>query len=391
MLSKSQNGNPQKRIITAAYYVVFITLGLVVGATGPVLPALAEHTNTALDEISLIFITSALGYMSGTWIGGRAYDRFPGHVLMAAALVITSVMLFFLPIIPVLWALAIVMALLGFFQGSVDVGGNTLLIWLHGSKVGPFMSGLHFTFGFGAFVAPIVVAQITGLSGDIHWVYWLFAIVNIPIALWIWSLPGPTARAKTADDGESKVQASPLILALLVAFFFFYVGLESGFGNWIYTYAITLKLADATWAAYLTSTFWGAYTLFRLLGVWISTRASPQNILFADFAVSAIGLGLILLVPGSQFALWAGTIILGASIASIFPTMMTLAEQRLHLTGSITSWFFVGAGIGHMILPWLIGQFFEPLGPTSMVVVLMVDLVINVLVLALVLGKSKNT
>jgi hypothetical protein len=42
-----------------------------------------------------------------------------------------------------------------------------------------------------------------------------------------------------------------------------------------------------------------------------------------------------------------------------------------------------------MILPWLIGQFFEPLGPTSMVVVLMVDLVINVLVLALVLGKSK--
>jgi fucose permease len=70
---------------------------------------------------------------------------------------------------------------------------------------------------------------------------------------------------------------------------------------------------------------------------------------------------------------------------------MTLAEQRLHLTGSITSWFFVGAGIGHMILPWLIGQFFEPLGPTSMVGVLMVDLVINVLVLALVLGKSKNT
>ena len=386
----SQNENSQKRIITAAYYLTFITLGFTVGATGPVLPTLAKHTNTALDGISFIFITGALGYMAGSWISGRAYDRFPGHLLMAAALVIASVMLFFLPSISILWMLAILMAVLGFFQGSVDLGGNTLLIWLHGSKVGPFMNGLHFFFGFGAFVSPIIVAQIIGLSGDIHWVYWLFAIVNIPIALWIWALPSPEVRAKVTAADESKVHISPLILALLVAFFFLYVGIESGYGNWIYTYATTLKLADATSAAYLTSTFWGAYTLFRLVSVWISTRTSPQNILFANFAVSAVGLGLILLLPGSQFALWAGTIILGAGIASIFPTMLTLAEQRMHLTGSITSWCFAGASMGHMALPWLIGQIFEPLGATSMMVLLLVDLLFNALILALILGKSKN-
>src|SRR5574341_1072105 len=159
--TSSHNEDSQKRTITAAYYMAFITLGLTVGATGPVLPALAKHTNTALDGISVIFITSALGYMAGTWIGGRGYDRFPGHWLMAAALVIASAMLFFLPIISTLWMLALLMAVLGFFQGSVDLGGNTLLTWLHGSQVGPSMNGLHFTFGFGAFVAPIFVAQIT--------------------------------------------------------------------------------------------------------------------------------------------------------------------------------------------------------------------------------------
>lgn len=309
---------------------------------------------------------------------------------MTAALVTASVMLFLLPIISVLWVLALLFAALGFFQGSLDLGGNTLLIWLHGSKVGPFMNGLHFFFGFGAFVAPIIVAQITGLTGDIHWVYWLFAIVNIPIALWIWSQPSPEVRAKASAGDESKVHVSPLILALLVAFFFLYVGIESGFGNWIYTYAITLKMADANWAAYLTSTFWGAYTLFRLVGVWISTQTSPQNILFGNFAASAVGLGLVLFIPGSQLALWAGTFILGAGIASIFPTMLTLVEQRMHLTGSITSWFFAGASVGHMTLPWLIGQIFEPLGATSMMVLLMIDLVFNVLILALVLWNSKN-
>jgi FHS family Na+ dependent glucose MFS transporter 1 len=385
------DGNPQKLAITAAYYAAFITLGLAVGATGPVLPVLARHTHTALDGISLIFVTSSLGYMTGTWIGGRAYDRFPGHSLVGTSLVIASVMLFLLPNLSILWLLAALFALLAFFQGAVDVGGNTLLIWLHGSKVGPLMNGLHFFFGFGAFVAPIVVAQIAGLTGDIHWVYWLFALVNIPIALWIWALPSPGLRAKSTDPGDPKVQASPLILTLLVAFFLLYVGMESGYGNWLYTYAITLKLADATSAAYLTSTFWGAYTLFRLAGVWVSTRISPQNILLADFAGSAVGLGLILILPGSQLALWAGTIILGAGIASIFPTMLTLAEGRLHLTGSVTSWCFAGAGVGHMILPWLIGQLFVPLGAASMMVVIMIDLISNMVVLALILGKSKNS
>jgi MFS transporter, FHS family, Na+ dependent glucose transporter 1 len=388
--TSSLSEDSQKRITTVAYYVAFITLGLTVGATGPVLPTLAKHTHTALDGISLIFVTNALGYLAGSWIGGHAYDRIPGHLLMAVALVTTSIMLFFLPIISILWMLALLMAVLGFFQGSVDVGGNTLLIWLHGSQVGPFMNGLHFFFGFGAFVAPIVVAQITGLSGDIYWVYWLFAIVNIPIALWIWTLPSPKVPPKTTTADEPKVHASPFILASLVAFFFLYVGIESGYGNWIYTYAITLKMADATWAAYLTSTFWGAFTLFRLISVWISTKTSPQNILFANFAMSAVGLGLVLFMPGSQSALWAGTFILGAGIASIFPTMMTLIGQRMHLTGSITSWCFAGASVGHMTLPWLIGQIFEPLGATSMMVLLMIDLLLNVVILGLVLGKSKN-
>jgi len=50
-------------------------------------------------------------------------------------------------------------------------------------------------------------------------------------------------------------------------------------------------------------------------------------------------------------------------MASIFPTMLSLAESRLHITGLVTSLFFVGASSGSMTLPWLIGQLFEPVGP----------------------------
>jgi hypothetical protein len=33
---------------------------------------------------------------------------------------------------------------LGMAEGALDVGGNTLLVWVHQEKVGPFMNGLHF-------------------------------------------------------------------------------------------------------------------------------------------------------------------------------------------------------------------------------------------------------
>lgn len=380
----------QKLAITAAYYLTFITLGLTIGAAGPVLPILAHNTGTTLDGISLIFVTNSLGYMAGTWLTGRMFDYFSGHTLLAVALVVVSAMLFILPVAPQLWLLAMVMAVIGIFQGTLDVSSNTLLIWLHGAKVGPFLNGLHFFFGVGALIAPIAVAQFTGPGGDIRWVYWLFALVNLPIALWIWSLPAPRAHQRSTS-GESPRGPVPLpIMVLLMAFFFLYVGLEGGYGSWIYTYATTLKLADAAQAAYLTSTFWGAFTLFRLAGVWISTRISPARNLVINLCGAALGLALILLAPASQTALWLGTIVVGASIASTFPTMLTLADQRLHLTGSLTSWCYFGAGVGHMLLPWLIGQIFVPLGARSMMVFIMIDLLFNAIILALVLARTRD-
>ena len=389
-LTSEQRPNNQKLAITAAYYLTFITLGLTIGAAGPVLPILAHNTGTTLDGISIIFVTNSLGYMAGTWLTGRLFDYFSGHTLLAVALVVVSAMLFILPIAPQLWLLALVMAVIGIFQGTLDVSSNTSLIWLHGAKVGPFLNGLHFFFGVGALIAPIVVAQFTGQGGDIRWVYWLFALVNLPIALWIWFLPAPRAP-EHSNPGETPRGPIPLpIMALLMTFFFLYVGLEGGYGSWIFTYATTLHLADATQAAYLTSTYWGAFTLFRLAGVWISTRLSPGKNLIVNFCGAGVGLALILLAPASQTALWIGTIVVGASIASTFPTMLTLADQRLRLTGALTSWCYFGAGIGHMLLPWLIGQIFVPLGARSMMVFIMIDLLLNALILALLLARTRG-
>ncbi len=163
------------------------------------------------------------------------------------------------------------------------------------------------------------------------------------------------------------------------------MGLELGFGNWIYTYSLKLNLENEITAARLAAAFWGAFTFGRLLGVWISTRMRSKPILFMDIIGCAISIAIMILWRQSSTALWIGTLGLGLSMASIFPTLIMLAGERMVITGTITGWFLVGAGAGSMLLPWLIGQVFVITGPQAMTTVLLVTLVGFILMLLLFL------
>ena len=374
-----------KLALTAAYYLSIFILGLFTAAGGPALPSLAENTTSTLDQISLFFVLGSLGYLLGSYLGGQAYDRFPGHRLMAFTLLVIAVGGIFVPITRQLWLLLLVQFLIGLAQGANDVGCNTLLLWVHDKGAGPYINGLHFFFGVGAFIAPLVLAGILALTGGIQWVFWAFALLCLPLAIWMWGLPEPPAHLEEQENGHASFPLFPV--ALLVLAFLLYVGAEVGFGNWIYTYALELGLGTAITSAYLTSAFWGTFTLGRLLGIWISTRARAATILFVDLMGCLASLGLILLWQDSGLVLWLGAIGLGLFMASIFPTILMLAGERMRVTGAMTGWFLVGAGSGGMILPWIIGQAFVRIGAGAMPVLVLVTVAVNLLVILLFLSQ----
>ena len=383
--------NKQHRLLpyiaTTAYYLSFIILGLTTAANGPSLPKLAEHTSSALERISLIFVFSSLGYLIGSFFGGRAYDRFPAHKLMTATVGAIGIACVLIPLAQTLPILLFAMFLSGLAAGVLDVGCNTLLIWTHGEKAGPFLNGLHFFFGVGSLGAPLLLARVLLLTSDIHWLFWIFAIACVPMAAWLWFLPEP----KHAVTEEQKNAAFPVLpVVLIVILFLLYVGLELGFGNWIYTYALTLGLETEITAAYLTSAFWGSFTFGRLVGVWVSTKLRPATILFADIFGCAVSAVIILLWKESSIALWIGTFGLGLSMASMFPTFLLLAGERMQITGAITGWFLVGSGAGSMFLPWFIGQIFAFTGPQMMTTVLLVDIALIVVVLSVLISGKKS-
>lgn len=363
---------------TIGYYAAFIGLGLISASLGPTLPGLAEQTGTSLGAISFLFTTRATGYMVGSLLGGRFYDLFPGHPVMAGALVLMGLGMFFAPFTPLLWLLALLLFLVGLGEGGLDVGGNTLIVWIHRARVGPYMNALHFFFGLGAFISPLVVAWAIAQSGGISWAYWLLALGVVPMVIALLRLVGPQPIA-VQDKHTEPVSINWRLAGLCAFFMFLYVGAEVSVAGWLYTYAIELDLADATSAAYLTSVFWGALTVGRLLSIPIAARFRPRSILMADLAGCLIGVGLILALPGQSWALWAGTFGVGLSMASIFPTVLTWAERRMTMSGLVTSWFLVGASLGAMFLPWLIGQLFVRMGPPITMTVILGDLIVATL------------
>ena len=384
-ITNKKNGKISK---TIGYYLAFIVLGLITGVFGPTLPDLAKNTQATLNQISIIFAVRSLGYLIGSFLAGRLYDRVRGHWIFATVLLATAMAFVLIPIIPLLPVLIIVLFALGIAESAIDVGGNTLIVWVHHDRVGPFMNGLHFFFGIGAFISPIVIAQVVLSTNDFRWAYWLLAMLVVPVAIWFTRLPSPSIEHETRR--AENIKTNSLLLVLIAALLFIYVGVETGYGNWIFTYATRLQLADATGAALLTSTFWGAFTLGRLLGVPISTRVKPGMILLVDLigcTASVIG---VVFYPESQIILWTSTIFAGLFMASIFPTALALAGQYMTITAQVTGWFLIGAGLGAMLFPWLVGQLIEPFGTEIMTRIVLASLVVDLVLLGLVVIAARK-
>jgi FHS family Na+ dependent glucose MFS transporter 1 len=367
---------------TFGYYSLFVCLGLSTAITGPTLPALAAQTGSRLGQMGLLFLASSIGYTLGTMVSGRVFDRVRGHPVMGIAQLFVAALIFFVPLTPWFWVLLAILVCQGFAGGFINTGANILLVWTHGEKVGPFMNALHFFFGLGAFLSPFLVAQVVDIQGGYRWAYWALAAIALLVGLRMVTMKGSPQPTHARDSEPARPARGPIPYPLVISamlFLFFYVGAEITFGGWVYTYAVTLKLASIAGAAYLTSAFWLAFTVGRLISIPAATRFKPKQVILVALlsCLSILALGMIFF--NSSTVLWLMAIGLGFCMAPIWPTGFTLAGQSINLTGRLTGIILLGDSFGGMVLPSAVGQVIESTGPRAMVYLIFGSLVLNLL------------
>ena len=369
-----------KKKTSILYFWSFIALGLIAGLLGPSLPSFALNTGSSLRQLSNLFLLSSLGYMIGSYGVGLYLNKVKGHRVLALALFFMALFVALLPVLKSLWLLVAIFFLLGIAQSHLDVGENTLLIWLHGTNVTGYMNGLHFFFGVGTLLSPLLIAQALRFRSSITWALWLIAFFIVIPAVFILRQPSPPELVHDAEEiQENSQKLSLAVVFFLVGMFFGFVGAEVTFGGWIYTYSFNLGLTTAQTAAYLSAVYWGAFTTARLLGIVLARWISVRIMMWIDLIGCLVSIAAMLIWSQSAVMIWLATFAFGFFIATTFPVGMNLAERLGVISAKVTSWFFISASLTSMLSPWIVGQFFESWSPLIVMWVVLGNIALAIL------------
>ncbi|XP_035225715.1 major facilitator superfamily domain-containing protein 4A-like isoform X2 [Stegodyphus dumicola] len=147
------------------------------------------------------------------------------------------------------------------------------------------------------------------------------------------------------------------------------VRVQAVYGGYLYSYAVkgpvNLKRSNA---AYLNALFWGMFAAGRLISIALATRLAPAFMLGCNIVGCTFGMLLMLALKHSKGILIFGTCIIGLFMSSVFPTALSLTEQYIKVTPTITSFLVFGAALGEMSMPVVLGHEFDRAGPITFLI-----------------------
>ena len=343
------------RRTTYTYFAAFVAIGMSGGLLGPALPHLAEMTGAGMGQIAILFTARALGNMLGSLLSGALVDRLPGHRVLMGMLALMALGLVAVPFSQALAALTALVFLLGVSEVSVNAGANTLLLWTHGPASPPWISALHFCFGLGNMLVPLLLVAALAMTGQFQWAFWLVALYALLLLVPLARQPSPAMPAPRPGTEASRPAPDPWRLVLFLLLFGLYVGAEVTFAGWITAYATLIGTPPAS-AALLVTLFWVTLSAGRLLAIPLLRRITPWRVLRL-----CLGLGFVatLALHFGWLPLPAVALLFGLASSAIFPTLFGLANQLMTMDGRTTGLIFLAAGSGAMAVPSLAGPLLE--------------------------------
>ncbi|KAI1309024.1 Major facilitator superfamily domain-containing protein 4A [Halotydeus destructor] len=380
-------------------FLAFIAIGLNSGLTGPTLLDLQCQVDKSYGQILWLVPIRAGGYAAGSAINAISYSFTNPMLITFSALVLSAVTTSLIPLarqVVILFAFQVVN---GMASGLLDSAGNVFCLELWGKDNQPFLQALHFTYGLGALISPLVVSgyltplvplsqlndtnmssKVIILEGNLtcnsdhlnlgtpYGVISGYAIVAslLPLYLFLFhrhTSPHPS-RLQDENGDQARVVNGTVRIAvwiLTALFCHIYLGLEIAMGSLLTTFAVKsdLQLPKVT-GAYMTSVYWSTFTFFRIAAVGYIGYVGPYyNIIFE---LALICLSNVFLVPfgnSVEWCLWVGVAILGLGVSSIWASVFGFIENNFPVTSKMASTFTLSACLGDFVFPFLMGYYVE--------------------------------
>eukprot|EP00761_Pharyngomonas_kirbyi_P008350 gb/GECH01008361.1/.p1 GENE.gb/GECH01008361.1/~~gb/GECH01008361.1/.p1 ORF type:complete len:597 (+),score=84.58 gb/GECH01008361.1/:1-1791(+) len=523
LLREQNHSKYYTAIVLVSYISLYSAIGGILGILGPALPSLSTQINArrpgethgvGFGRMGFTFTGRAGGWLIGSVLGGIALDQVThsnmGNKLVALLIFVAGITTSLIPFCTNLFELVLVLFLQGIVSGAGEAMVNTLVVWRFDRKATTPLQAVHFGFGCGALITPLLVAVALKISGLIYLSFWLLGIYCVMVAILPLFLqtPQPTVpselrktpqlitetpqfptytrfedpnsemKERSLDSGvfldtlaepteneksglvyrerfnsipnqeshasvdhpnendqnvsseeqtteplisssrgnlpeygitvippespehsqqtlvrprsfrlseslyrnvslrsirsyfrhvKKRITLGSVLISMDVLFLFLIIGFEVAFGGWISAYALSLQIMSEQEAATLSSVFWAALTLGRLIGVPLSAILNTIQMLLLDMVSAIFSATFLVIFPQSHLGIWIITAATGLSVASIYPSAIALPGTfGLKVTGRGTSFLIVGACMGEVVIPFVIGPFFEYFGSTSL-------------------------
>jgi MFS transporter, FHS family, glucose/mannose:H+ symporter len=330
------------RTATVAVGGTFLFMGLVVSAYGPLLEHLTHRFGVSLpvagSTISVHFAASLFGVL----VAMRTMHEWPARWTLMTATALVAAGCVGVAVAPTWPAFVIAVAIVGFGFGGLVLGVNQVVAYSEGERRAALLSALNATYSAGAVAGPVLVAAFAAAHFSL--LYLAAAVLALATILGNRRIGGrlPVAAGAPARPGV-------LVLSFVCAFVL-YVAVENGIGGWMPSHLESVGLGSGS-AAVITSGFWLALVIGRLLVTLVPSRVSEARIVLiasvlATIALAAASIGLL-----APFAYIAA----GLAIAPIFPTGIVWLARLRPGDSRATAWLYPAASIGGTIGPGVIG------------------------------------
>ena len=341
----------------------FLLVGVVHTLLGPILPMLAARWRLDDAEAGALFIAQFTGAMIGSALSSPMIERLGslrlmacGYAGMAAAVACLGVNSWGIVFLSVFSS--------GFALGLTTPATNLLVAEINPERRAAALNILSFAWALGAVAGPPLIALFARDGRLVRPLIGLAALLSF-IALLIARRPlrnlsGPDQPKPNQKDparferSALHAWASPYGL-LTGGLIFIYVGTETAAGGWIASYAHRLGASASGFGTMTPSFFWAGLLIGRAAAPAVLRRVSEAALVLTSLFVSGAGLVLIL-VASSLMTVSSGAGLAGLGLAAVFPTTFAIFTRHFGRQASqLTGFFFVLAGMGGALIPWLVG------------------------------------
>lgn len=306
-----------------ATFAVFALNGFLLGMWIVNIPTIKDRTGVDQADLGLILLVLGGTAWVGMQLAGPAIDRFGSRPVLTAAASALAVTIPAPAFATSGLQLVLVLAVVGFFNGIVDVSQNAHAVVVERAYGRPIMAAFHAFFSLGGLLASVLGGGLIALDVDVRASLSVAAVLGLVVALSLRT--SFLAAAPPAEDAAPRGRAPWTSRVLLLGLLAFALLLGEGVAyDWSTVHLRDSLGSSETVAAFAYGAFSVTMTVVRLFADRLVAVWGPAVYVGRAALLGAAGLLGAALAPNAALAIVAWGVF-GIGLAGCVPQFFSAA------------------------------------------------------------------